>query len=589
MAEKNNKKKPNNGSTFKKIIKFMRPWLGLFIAMCIFSLLAAVFSVLAPNYMKNIVDEIEKNLSGNIDMDAIKDVAIVSGIILLAGLGCNIITSLISPKLTMVTAEKMRRDINKKANHIPLSYFDTNPEGETLSTMVNDVDTLATAIGNTLPNVMRSITSFVGCIVLMFVTNVILAGTTIVATILGMLITVILMKKGQPYFSKNQSGLAEVNSLINEDIKGHLIIKSFNAENDVIEAFKKSNLALYDSTWKSQFFSSLISPVSTFASNLGYIAVCVVGAILVFSGSASVGIIVAFISYAQLFSGPLSTIAQAGGSFQPAIAAGDRVFALLEQPEMIDDGNTEVSPDKVKGIVDFEHVKFGYVPESIIVHDFSLHVEPGQKVAIVGPTGAGKSTLVNLLMRFYELNGGNIKIDGVPIGEMSRETLHSLISMVLQDTWTFEGSIKENIIYAKQNVTAEQFRRVCDDTGLSEFFEAFPNGADTLLGEESGVSAGQKQLITIARAMLDDSPLLILDEATSSVDTRTEKIISQAIDKLMEGRTSFVIAHRLSTIKNANVILVLKDGDIIETGTHDELMAKKGFYADLYMSQFDNQ
>ncbi len=589
MAEKNNKKKPNNGSTFKKIIKFMRPWLGLFIAMCIFSLLAAVFSVLAPNYMKNIVDEIEKNLSGNIDMDAIKDVAIVSGIILLAGLGCNIITSLISPKLTMVTAEKMRRDINKKANHIPLSYFDTNPEGETLSTMVNDVDTLATAIGNTLPNVMRSITSFVGCIVLMFVTNVILAGTTIVATILGMLITVILMKKGQPYFSKNQSGLAEVNSLINEDIKGHLIIKSFNAENDVIEAFKKSNLALYDSTWKSQFFSSLISPVSTFASNLGYIAVCLVGAILVFSGSASVGIIVAFISYAQLFSGPLSTIAQAGGSFQPAIAAGDRVFALLEQPEMIDDGKTEVSPDKVKGIVDFEHVKFGYVPESIIVHDFSLHVEPGQKVAIVGPTGAGKSTLVNLLMRFYELNGGNIKIDGVPIGEMSRETLHSLISMVLQDTWTFEGSIKENIIYAKQNVTAEQFRRVCDDTGLSEFFEAFPNGADTLLGEESGVSAGQKQLITIARAMLDDSPLLILDEATSSVDTRTEKIISQAIDKLMEGRTSFVIAHRLSTIKNANVILVLKDGDIIETGTHDELMAKKGFYADLYMSQFDNQ
>ena len=572
----------------KKIVRYMRPWLGMFIIMSVFSLLAAFFSVLAPNYMKNIVDEIEKGLSGEINMDAIRDTAIVSLLILAACLVCNIITSLLSPKLTMRMAEKMRREINSKANRIPLSYFDTNPEGDTLSTMVNDVDTLSTAIGNTLPSIMRSFTSFIGCIVLMFVTNIALAVTTIVATLLGMMITVVVMKKGQPHFSKNQSGLAEVNSMINEDIKGHLVIKSFGAEQEALEAFYKSNLDLYESTWKSQFFSSLIGPISTFASNLGYIAVCIVGAILVFSGYATVGIIVAFIQYAQLFSGPLSTIAQAGGSLQPALAAGERVFALLEQAEMSDSGKTPVDVVAVKGEVEFSHVKFGYVPDNIIVHDFSLNVKPGQKVAIVGPTGAGKSTLVNLLMRFYELNGGNIKIDGVPIGDMSRETLHSLISMVLQDTWTFEGTIRENIVYAKQGVTNERFDKVCEDTGLTGFFGNFSKGADTMLGEESGISAGQKQLITIARAMLDDSPLLILDEATSSVDTRTEKIISQAIDKLMEGRTSFVIAHRLSTIKNADVILVLKDGDIIETGTHGELMAKKGFYADLYMSQFDN-
>ena len=567
----------------------MKPWLGLFIAISVLSLLGAVFSVIAPNYMKTIVNEIHNALSGEMDFPAILRAAWISCVILGAGFICNFLSSLISPAFTQRSAAKMRSDINNKTNVIPLSYFDTRPEGDTLSAMVNDVDTISTSLGNTLPSITKSVTSFVGCLVLMFVTDWILALTTIIACTLGLIITFVLMQKGMPHFKNNQDGLAVVNPMFNEDIKGHLVIKAFNAEDDILKEFHKQNQKLYDSTWKSQFINSLIGPVSNFTGNLGYIAVCIVGALLVFSGHTTIGVVVAFIQYAQLFSSPLATLAQAGGNLQPAFAAAERVFELLEQPEMADDGTTQISSGTVRGAVDFEHVKFGYSPNSIIVHDFSLHVEPGQKVAIVGPTGAGKSTLVNLLMRFYELNGGNIRIDGTPIGDMPRRTLHSLISMVLQDTWTFEGSIRDNIIYAKEGVTPEQFNRVCDEAGLSGFFSTFPNGVDTMLGEESGISAGQKQLITIARAMLNDAPLLILDEATSSIDTRTEAIISKAVDQLMKGRTCFVIAHRLSTIKNADVILVLKDGDIIEIGSHAELMAKKGFYSELYMSQFDTQ
>ena len=581
-------KKPGKG-TLGKIFLYMKPMWGYFAAICVLSFTGSALGLMAPTFMKNIVNEIQKGLSGQMDPDVIIHAAVMSAVILGLGFLCNLITSQLTPTLTQRTAERMRRDINEKANRIPLNYFDTNPEGETLSTMVNDVDTLATSFGNTLPQILGAVVSFVGCLVLMFATSPLLAVTTIAASAAGLVITILLMAKGAPYFAKNQAGLAKINAQINEDIKGHLVIKSFGAEQEVLDDFHRSSEEIYDSSMKSQFVNSLIPPVSNFASNLGYFAVCVVGAALAFSGKATIGTIVAFIQYAQLFSGPLGTLAQAGGNLQPAVAAGDRIFALLEQEEMRDEGKTKVDPETVKGTVDFEHVKFGYVPGSIIVHDFSLRVKPGQKVAIVGPTGAGKSTLVNLLMRFYELNGGNIKIDGVPITEMSRETLHSLISMVLQDTWTFEGTIRDNIVYAKQDVTEEQLMKVCDETGLTGFFKAFPGGIDTVLGEESGISAGQKQLITIARAMLEDAPLLILDEATSSVDTRTEKIISQAVDKLMEGRTSFVIAHRLSTIRNADAILVLKDGDIIEIGTHDELMKKQGFYADLYMSQFDNR
>jgi ATP-binding cassette subfamily B protein len=482
----------------------------------------------------------------------------------------------------------MRQEVNIKANKIPLNYYDTTHEGDTLSTMTNDIDILSTSFSSTLPTLVTAVATIIGCLVLIFVTNPILAVTTIVGSFIGLILSVKVLSMGIPYFKQNRDLLGKINALVNEDIKGHMVVKSFNAEKEVVKEFEKTNKELFESTWKTQLVSYMMAPMSTFANNFSYILVCIVGAILVLNGKTMIGTIVAFIQYVQIFAGAVSQISQSVGEIQPALAAGTRIFALLEQPEMEDKGTAKVSAENVKGEVDFTHIKFGYNPQNIIVHDFSCHVEPGQKIAIVGPTGAGKSTLINLLTRFYEVNGGDIKIDGTSIYDMPRETLHSLISMVLQETWTFRGSIRDNIVYSKKNVTEQWFNEAIKNCGLDDFISKCPNGVDTILAEDADISAGQKQLITIARAMVDDAPILILDEATSSVDTRTEKIISAAIDKLMEGRTSFVIAHRLSTIKNADKILVLKDGDIIEMGTHNELMNRKGFYADLYRSQFDN-
>ncbi|MCF0132837.1 MAG: ABC transporter ATP-binding protein [Blautia sp.] len=590
MPDKRTKqiKSEKGDSVVRKLALYMKPVWGLFFITSALALLGSLLGALCPNFMKNIVDEIQLGIQGDLNWTNMNKQILITVIIVALCFICNVIRSQISPYVSLRTAQRMRKDINHKANRIPLSYFDTNPEGETLSTMINDVDTLSSAFGNTLPTFMSAAATFVGCIVLMFVTNWILALTTIGATILGLVITAVLMAKGAPHFKKNQDSLAEINAIINEDLKGHLVVKAFGAEKETLEHFRERNQSLYDSTWKSQFISSMLAPISTFANNLGYIVVCVVGAIMALNGKIQIGTIIAFIQYAGLFAGPVSTFVQVGGQLQPAMAAGRRIFDMLEQEEVVDEGDKTVDASAVKGAVDFDHVRFGYVPDSVIVHDFSLRVKPGQKVAIVGPTGSGKSTLVNLLERFYELDGGSISIDGVPIHAMSRETLHGLISMVLQDTWTFEGTIRENIVYSKKNVTEEQLKKVCDEAGLSDFLANFPDGVDTILKEESSISAGQKQLITIARAMMDDSPILILDEATSSVDTRTESIISRALDHLMTGRTSFVIAHRLSTIKNADIILVLKDGDIIEIGSHEELMKKKGFYCDLYQSQFDH-
>ena len=577
------------GGVFGKLLKYIKPFWGILLIVVLMSLMSSILSVLAPNYMKNITNEIQKGITGVYDENAVSKYIMVTVIILLASFICSYIQALLSPLLSQKTAHKMRRQVNTKANKIPLNYFDTTPEGDTLSTMTNDIDILSTSFSSTLPTLVTSLATIIGCLILMFITNWILAVTTIVGSIIGLIVSMKVIGKGAPYFKKNQNLLGQLNALVNEDIKGHLIVKSFNAEKEVIDEFKKTNNELFESTWKTQLVSYMMSPLAMFANNFSYILVCIVGAALVFTGHTMIGTIVAFIQYAQIFAGPISQITQAAGSIQPALAAGDRIFALLEQPEMEDSGTTALPSEQVKGEVEFEHIKFGYNPENIIVHDFSCHVKPGQKVAIVGPTGAGKSTLINLLTRFYEVNGGDIKIDGVSIYDMSRETLHDLISMVLQETWTFQGTIRENIVYSNTDVTDERFESVVKNCGLDDFISKSVNGADTVLAEEADISAGQKQLITIARAMIDDAPILILDEATSSVDTRTEKIISAAIDKLMEGRTSFVIAHRLSTIKNADMILVLKDGDIIETGKHDELMSRKGFYADLYMSQFDNK
>lgn len=585
----NNTSQTKKGSVFGKLLRYIKPLWGIVFIIILLSLLGSILNVIAPNFMKNIVNEIQNGITGEFDKNAVVRNIYLTVIVLLSAFICNLLQSVIAPLLSQKTAQKMRYQINQKANKIPLNYFDTTAEGDTLSTMTNDIDVISTSFSSTLPILVTSLATLVGCVVLMFVTNWILAVTTIFGSIIGLIISLKVIGKGQPYFQKNQNLLGELNALVNEDIKGHLIIKSFNAENDVLDEFNKTNSELFESTWKSQLVTYMMAPLSIFASNFSYILVCIVGALLVLSGNTKIGTIIAFIQYAQIFATPVSQLSQAAGTIQPALAAGNRIFAMLEQPEMEDNGKTQVDVEKIKGEVDFSHVKFGYNPENIIVYDFSCHVKPGQKVAIVGPTGAGKSTLINLLTRFYEVNGGDIRIDGTSIYEMPRETLHSMISMVLQETWTFQGTIRDNIVYSKKNVDDEQLDRVIKDCGLDDFISKCSDGVDTVIAEEADISAGQKQLITIARAMLDDGSILILDEATSSVDTRTEKVISAAIDKLMKGRTSFVIAHRLSTIKNADMILVLKDGDIIEMGNHKELMDKKGFYADLYMSQFDKK
>ena len=540
--------------TLGKILSYMKPFRVMLIAIVVLSLLGSILNVIVPIFTKNIVNLTSEGIVSGFDLDAIWRNVLLTVAALLGAFLCNLIQSLITPALAQRTAQRMRSDLNDKSNRIPLNYFDTTPEGETLSTMTNDIDTLSTSFSSTLPSLVTAIATLLGCIVVMLITNWVLTIVTIVASILGLLITSKVLSISSPFFAKNQALLAELNSTVNEDIKGILVIKSFNAEKEAMESFDKTNTDLYESTWKSQMATSLLTPIALFSNNLSYIMVCIVGAYLVFSGSEQIGTVIAFISYASLFATPISTISQSSGQIQPALAA---------------------------------HVQFGYVPNHIIVHDFSLNVKPGQKVAIVGPTGAGKSTLINLLTRFYEVNGGDISIDGTSIYDMPRETLHSLISIVLQETWTFAGSIRDNIVYSKEGVTDEQLQQVVSSCGLDSFVRQCPAGLDTILGEEADISAGQKQLITIARAMIDDAPILILDEATSSVDTRTEAIISAAIDRLLEGRTSFVVAHRLSTIRNADMIIVLKDGDVLETGTHDELMAKEGFYADLYMSQFE--
>ncbi len=582
-------KEQSNSGTVGKMMSFIKPLWGILIAMNVFSLASSLFSVAVPTFTKSIVDKTQRGITGGFDMDSIMGDIFVTVALIGAAFVCSLIQSFIAPKLSQKMGHMLREKMNDKTNRIPLNFFDTMPEGETLSTMTNDIDMLSTTLSSTIPMLVSAATMLVGCVVLMFGTNWILAITTIVASFMGMFLSMRILAKSAPYFKKNQNLIAKIDTLINEDIKGLLVIKSFNAEREVTEAFTSTNKELFDSLWKSQLVMALMGPIAMFSNNLSYILVCVVGAVLVLTGNTEIGTIIAFIQFAQLFATPISQLTQSAGTIQPAIAAGDRVFNVLEQQEFEDEGKKAIRPASVKGTVDFDHVKFGYSPEHIIVHDFSCHVRPGQKVAIVGPTGAGKSTLINLLMRFYEVNGGDIRIDGTSIYDMPRESLHAMISMVLQETWTFEGSIRDNVVYNKEGVSDAKLMQVLKQCGLDAFVSQCPEGLDTVLSEDAGISAGQKQLITIARAMIDGGSILILDEATSSVDTRTEAVISAAIDKLMEGRTSFVIAHRLSTIRNADKILVLKDGDVIESGTHDELMAQQGFYADLYMSQFDSK
>ena len=487
-------------------------------------------------------------------------------------------------------ARSLRTRISVKINKLPLSYFDRHQSGDTLSRVTNDVDTIAQSMNQSLATLVSSVTLFLGTIIMMFVTNWILAITAIVASLIGFIGMILILKKSQKYFVARQENLGNLNGHIEEVYSGLNVVKAYNGRKKADEEFDKLNQKVCDSNRKSQFFSGLMMPIMNFIGNFGYVAVCIVGALLAADGSISFGVIVAFITYVRLFTSPLSQIAQAMTSLQSTAAASERVFEFVDEEEMTNQSNITKTLDRknVKGKIEFKNVVFQYDNnDKPTIKDFTATALPGQKVAIVGPTGAGKTTMVNLLMKFYNINSGDIKIDGVSTKDLTRENIHDLFTMVLQDTWLFNGTIKENIIYNRQNVTDEMVKEVCKEVGLHHFIKTLPNGYDSKISDNDSVSAGQRQLLTIARGMIHDAPFLILDEATSNVDTRTEGLVQKAMDKLTEGKTSFIIAHRLSTIKNADLILVMKDGNIIEQGNHEQLMTQKGFYADLYNSQFE--
>ena len=570
-----------------KLIKYCKKFYWLIGISLILGAISVVCQIISPNLISDLTDLISGGLmAGGIDLDAVTRTALTILTLALFMSVLGYFQHFIMATATQKIVFKFRDDISWKINKLPLQYFDTHLYGDTLSRVTNDVDMIGQTMNQSVSSLFSNIILFVGVVIAMFVTQWIMAFTVIGATLIGFLIIVICLSKSQKYFIMQQKNLGDLNAHIEEVYSGHNVIKLFNAERDKGEEFVKINKKLYTSAWKSQFLSNAMMPIMGFVGNFAFVSVCVVGAVLVANGTIGLGPIAAFMIYARMFSNPLSQIAQSLTSLQSTSAACGRVFEFLEEKELENEEHkTEVLTD-VKGEIEFDHVKFGYNKDKIIIKDFSVKVYAGEKVAIVGPTGAGKTTLVNLLMRFYEINSGDIRIDGHSIKDLTRENIHDLFGMVLQDTWLFQGTIKENLRYNKENVTDEQIVEACKSVGVDHFIQTLPQGYDTVIDDAVNLSAGQKQLLTIARTMVANNPMLILDEATSSVDTRTEELIQKAMDKLMEGRTSFIIAHRLSTIKNADIILVLKDGDVIESGNHEELMAKGGFYADLYNSQF---
>ena len=555
----------------------------------LFAVAGAVLTIIGPNLLSQITDLISDALGGEIDLAAIGHIGVI--LLVIYGLSAvfTYVEHYIMATVTLELSRDMRQDLSRKINRVPMSYFSKVSYGDILSRVTNDVSTLQQALANSLPSMISAAAQFIGCLVMMFVTEWRMALAAIAVTLVGFLIMAAVMLRSQKYFSARQENLSVLNGYIEEMYSGHDVVRLSRANEQVKETFGGMNAALYDAEWRSQFLSGIMQPLMTIIGNLVYVVVCVLGSALAMSGEISFGVIVAFILYVRLFTSPLSTLAQGMTQMQTAAAAGDHIFDFLHEEELSDETGKRTALTDVRGEVEFDHVRFSYPndPDKIIIKDFSAHIRPGQKVAIVGPTGAGKTTLVNLLMRFFEINSGRIKIDGVPTSEMTRESVHDLFSMVLQDTWLFEGTVRENLVYNKTGVTDQQLEEACRACGIYHFIETLPQGFDTVLDDSIAISAGQKQLLTIARAMIQGNPMLILDEATSSVDTRTELITQQAMDRLTEHRTSFVIAHRLSTIKNADLILVLKDGDIIEQGTHDQLLARGGFYADLYNSQFE--
>ena len=573
--------------TWKKLIKYCKRYIVPVLIAVICAIGGTVFTLVGPDRLSDMTEEITKGLTGTIDLEAVGRI----GFTLVAFYLCSIVLSFIQhfimTTISQMVSQQMRSDITRKINRLPMSFYSHSSHGDILSRVTNDVDMISMSLNQSVGMLVSAITLFIGSLFMMLITNVIMTLTAVVAIFIGFMLMRLITSHSQKYFARQQRHLGELNGHIEEIYSGHTVVKAYNDEANAKRTFDEMNGNLRESAFRAQCLAGLMQPLMVFIGNLGYVAVCVVGAVLTMNGQIGFEVIVAFMMYVRFFTQPLSQIAQAIQSLQSGAAAGERIFEFLEAKEMEDEKDKTAHLENTKGYVEFDHVKFGYDPDKIIIHDFSAKAKPGQKIAIVGPTGAGKTTLVNLLMRFYEIDGGDIRIDGISTKTMNREEVHSQFCMVLQDTWLFEGTVRENLIYCSENVSDEKMEAACKAVGLDHFIHTLPHGYDTILNDQLNLSQGQKQQLTIARAMIADKPMLILDEATSSVDTRTELQIQNAMDALMEGRTSFVIAHRLSTIKNSDLILVLKDGDVIESGTHDELLEKGGFYAELYNSQFD--
>lgn len=592
-----NEKPKKFKKTLKEMAGYLKPYFPLILIAVVASVIATILQIIGPDKLKLITDEITKGLpkivKGKpvvtaIDMDNVKSITLMLLIFYLSSLALNLLQRFIMADVTQKISKSFREEIAKKINRLPFSYFDNTTFGDILSRVTNDVDTISQSLNQSVGALLTSIVMLIGTVVMMIYNSGILTITTILSSLVGFVFITIIMKKSQKYFKEQQQNLGDINGQIEEVYTGHNVIKAYNAGARAVDEFEQTNTKLYTSAWKSQFLSGLMMPIMQFAGNFSYVMVCIVGGALAINGKISFGVIVAFMIYVRLFTNPLSDIAQSFNTLQRAAAAGERVFEFLNEDELEEENVTE-KLEKAKGEVEFKDVRFGYDPEKIIIKDFSVKVNPGEKIAIVGPTGAGKTTIVNLLMRFYEINDGQILIDGIDTKNLSRENLRDQFCMVLQDSWVFEASVRENITFGEKDITDEELIDVCKRVNLDHFIRTLPQGYDTILNDKQSLSQGQLQLLTIARAMVSHAPMLILDEATSSVDTRTEIIVQDAMDELAKGRTSFVIAHRLSTIKNADLILVMKDGDIVEKGKHDELLARDGFYAQLYNAQFERK
>ena len=592
--KRNNHGEPEKAKNFKEAIKnifiSLKPYYKLMLVSIIIAALGSVLAIMGPDKISDMTNAIAQGIVAEMDIDKITKIALFLLIIYISSTLLTYFEGFIMAIVSNKYAKKLRTSIAAKINRLPLSYFDNHAHGDVLSRVTNDVDSISQSLDSCISSFVSALTMFIGVLFMMFKTNWIMALTSIGSTIVGFILMVVILSKSQKYFDENQEQLGIINGHIEEMYSGHNVLKCYNGKEESDKKFDTINDRLYVCARKSQFLSGLMGPIMGFIGNFGFVCVCIVGSLLALNNKIDIGGIVAFMMYVRLFSSPLSTFAQAANQFQTTAAASERVFEFLNEKEMDNekDLNSYLDPTKVKGNIEFNKVSFGYNDKKTIIKNFSAKVKPGQKIAIVGPTGAGKTTMVNLLMKFYEINSGSILIDNVNINELTRANIHDLFIMVLQDTWLFNGTVKDNLVYNTKNVTNKEIDEACEVVGIDHFIKTLPKGYNSVLSDQDSVSAGQKQLLTIARGMIKNAPFLILDEATSSVDTRTEELVQKAMDKITEGRTSFIIAHRLSTIKNADLILVMKDGNIIETGNHEELLKKKGFYANLYNSQFQN-